>query len=178
MIDVLLDIEKQLPSLLRDGEPWNDLYIDYERPIVLRMWRQVGDYRVYLHQILPTSPTCSIPPLWHPHPWPSAIRILNGHYEMSVGTDPGDYIESAKLILGPGTLYEMTDERGWHSVNPLGNESVMSVMITGRPWKTTLPVRSYPPMRGLTTGEREELVFFMMGHYSDLTENYKDSWKY
>ena len=46
-------------------------------------WR---DCRIYLHRIYPCAPGEA---LFHPHLWPSAMRILSGEYEMAVGYGAG-----------------------------------------------------------------------------------------
>lgn len=60
------------------------------------------------------------------------MRIVAGSYEMELGvggsSDPG-----ATIILVPGSVYEMTNIHAWHTVRPVDG-SVMSLMVTGRPW--------------------------------------------
>ncbi len=82
----------------------------------------------------------------HPHPWPSAVRIMSGRYEMQVSSRffPSDAYEESEqirngpawtdihsnIILVPGSEYEMTSRHGWHSVRPL-NAPSDSLMVIG-----------------------------------------------
>lgn len=50
-------------------------------PITEKIWRQHGDIRINLHRILPTTKDV----FFHPHPWPCAMIILKGIYEMGMG---------------------------------------------------------------------------------------------
>lgn len=138
MLKALYRVEDQLPLLLKDGiESWQSLDIDYEPPRVERLWRQVGDVRVNLHRIHPC-----VQALYHPHPWPSAVRVLCGKYEMGVAESDrllafshlveGDR-EVAKVILTEGAAYEMVNPTGWHYVMPIGQPS-LSLMVTAKPW--------------------------------------------
>src|SRR5581483_10131554 len=78
LIDQLKVIERQLPKLFK-GNHWHSLYVDYEPPTVERLWTDVGNCRLYLHRIHPCEKA-----LYHAHPWPSAIKVLSGVYEMAV----------------------------------------------------------------------------------------------
>jgi hypothetical protein len=106
MIEILEVVEKQLPDLLADEAAWSTLYIDYHPPLVERVWRQWGEYRICLHRIHPCRPEEA---LFHPHPWPSAMRIISGRYNMGVGHGPGikaPPIDKA-LEMTAGAAYEM-----------------------------------------------------------------------
>jgi hypothetical protein len=139
MLDIITQV-MQDESLLDNNSEWNSLDITYEPPHVERVWRQWGEYRVYLHRI---SRCTTDQALWHPHPWPSVVHIASGSYEMGVangykfpasGTiDPLKNELACKLILPTGTYYEMLEPMGWHYVRPL--ETVMSIMVTGKPWQ-------------------------------------------
>jgi len=135
MFDVLNRAEQALPGLLQSPEGWNSLDVAYEPPRVERLWRPFeGDYRLYLHRIHPCEKT-----LYHPHPWPSVIKIVAGGYEMGVGFGAGDQPPpiAATLKLAPGSSYEMTHKDGWHYVLPTVES--LSVMITGAPWDRWSP---------------------------------------
>lgn len=128
--DVLID----LPDLLRDQARWDSLKVTYEEPHVHRLFTDYmfhgENYRINLHQIF----SCERP-LFHPHPWPSIVKVF-GTYEMLVGT--GDSREgvtvAGNILLKPSCVYTMLDPRGWHSVKPLDLSS-FSLMVTGPPWK-------------------------------------------
>jgi len=128
---------RELPGLLADpATPWKSLNVTYEDPHVERVWIQLGEYRLMLHRIHPCDR-----PLKHPHPWPSAIRVLSGQYMMGVGRfGQNGEAEVATLILTAGSRYEMNHPHGWHYVKPLGTPS-LSVMLTGKPWPKTTGIK-------------------------------------
>lgn len=133
---LLQEAEADLPRLLQDEEGWHTLDVNYEPPHVERLWRPYGDEcRLYLHRIHP----CEVA-LLHPHPWPSAVRVVSGRYEMGVGWSPSDIPPklAAKIVLRPNSSYVMDDPNGWHYVKPLGEPS-LSVMVTGKPWTRWSP---------------------------------------
>ena len=152
MLEVLIRAEKELPSLLREPTKWQSLFVDYHTPFVERLWRDWDDYRLYLHRIHPCNPGDA---LFHPHPWPSAMRVLSGTYEMAIGYGTGDEEppEAARLLLGPDSLYEMNEPNGWHYVRPI-DEPTMSLMVTGKPWARSSPkpdreLRALEPERAM-----------------------------
>ena len=124
MLRALHEAEDALPDLLSVGvTSWRSLDIDYDPPHVERLWRPWGPvistgamsipsrFRINLHRIHPCETA-----LWHPHPWPSAIRVVTGRYEMGIGyaaeqsLDPDQKpVEVARVVLGPGDQYEMID---------------------------------------------------------------------
>jgi hypothetical protein len=162
MLDVLEQVERALPGLLADGKSWTGLFIDYHPPTVERLWRRWGDYRISLHRI---HPCAAGEALFHPHPWPSAMRILSGEYEMAVGHGKGEEEPpiAARLIASGQFCYEMTDPDAWHYVRPIGGPS-WSLMVTGKPWGRPAP-RADKPLRPLTSEQREEILEFFRQHY-------------
>lgn len=142
VLELLRQAEGSLPSLIRTPEVWKTLDVNYDPPRVERLWLEWGDlskehegWRIYLHRIHPCSEA-----LFHPHPWPSAIKILSGKYEMAVGYGAGEQRPptAATLILTAGSSYEMIDPDGWHYVKPL-REPSLSIMVTGKPWGRISP---------------------------------------
>ena len=125
-----------LPSFLDNPDGWKSLLVDYSTPIVERLWRPFNTYRLCLHRI--TSDDSTLPSLYHKHPWPSAMCILKGAYEMNVGYGTTDRPPplAATIRLPAGSTYEMMDPNAWHSVTPLSTP-VLSVMLTGKPWDST-----------------------------------------
>lgn len=123
-------IKEDLPGLLHDTETmWKTLHVTYEEPHVERVWIQLGENRLNLHRIHPCKK-----PLIHPHPWPSAVVIYSGTYQMGVGKygqNASD--ELATMHLTEGSSYEMLHRHAWHYVMPLEKPS-MSIMLTGTPW--------------------------------------------
>lgn len=164
MLEVLERVERVIPQLLSDVEGWCSLDVDYEPPRVERLWRTFEGYRVYLHRIHP-SPQA----LFHPHPWPSAIKVLSGKYRMRVGYGSGDQAPptAATVVLTAGASYQMTDPDGWHSVQPIGDPS-LSIMITGEPWGRSVPTE-VPPLSPLSVAAKEDLLSVFRGLYNVLS---------
>ncbi|MEK7615506.1 MAG: hypothetical protein AAB431_03940 [Patescibacteria group bacterium] len=141
MMRMLDDAERFLPHLLRSQEGWNSLDVDYHAPRVERLWRPMGENRLSLHVIHPCRQEDA---LLHPHKVPSAMRIFEGIYRMSVGSSPG--IETPPIVFssvvhaGQGTIYRYSMEHpdGWHSVTPIG-QPVWTVMVSGKPWDRPIP---------------------------------------
>ena len=159
MLKQLEEVEAALPELLaaEEGGGWRSLYIDYHPPIVERLYRPWGAHmRINLHRIWPCEPSGA---LFHPHPWPSAVKVLSGTYQMRTGYGSG--VEAppvAALINMPaGACYEMTHPDAWHAVRPVGAPS-LSLMITGRPWGRTAPVSPGRPLSALSDERREALL--------------------
>lgn len=166
MLEALKKAEALLPALLRDEGLWRSVRVDYHPPTVERLWAGVeieGEpFRMYLHRILPCEPSEA---LYHPHPWPSAMRILSGSYQMSSGHGEGlaPPPVSMTLELPAGASYEMAHPDGWHAVSPLG-EPAFSLMITGAPWGRPSP-KSDRPLRPLEEAERQEILRFFRSAY-------------
>jgi hypothetical protein len=142
MLDVLERADRMWPTLLKDPELWTSVDVNYEPPRVERIWCPFGnDFRLFLHRIHPCEQA-----LYHPHPWPSAIKVLSGVYEMRVGygdaeTEPRT---AATVLLTAGSSYEMVEPNGWHSVRPINMPS-LSIMVTGRPWEVKHLGEKRPP---------------------------------
>jgi hypothetical protein len=154
-LDWLHRAVSELPTLLRGDAKWRGVFVDYHPPFVERLWREWLDYRIFLHRI---HPCAAGEALLHPHPWPSAMRVLDGCYEMAVGYGAGtrDPRIAAKLILRAGSEYEMTDPDGCHYVRPLDKKS-LSIMITGKPWAREAPT-TFRKLTELSTQNRNEIL--------------------
>ena len=159
MINKLNELEQSLPDLLENETDWQSLFIDYETPHVHRLWRQIDDeHRLLLHRIEPCNR-----PYMHKHPWPSAVHVLEGLYEMEVGVEESDQVISprnlvaAKIVLAPGNWYEMTNPLAWHYVKPLDVPSY-STMLIAKPWPNKVPETPPPTPRALFPHEKAELV--------------------
>jgi len=96
--------------------------------------------------------------LFHPHPWPSAMRVLDGEYEMAIGYGTGATPPpvACLLIAGNNFRYEMTDPHAWHYVRPLGAPT-LSLMVTGAPWQPSAP-KSRPELQELTPAQKTRLL--------------------
>lgn len=155
MIRALFDAETEILDYMKDEQAWSSMFIDYEKPYVERLWRSWrAHFRISLHRIH----TChEDEPLFHPHPWPSAIRILSGVYEMGIGHGAGDSKPpvNTRVILTSGCVYEMIDPDEWHYVRPLTDTS-HSVMITDLPWGRRAP-RSEKPLGTLNQAQQGDL---------------------
>jgi len=125
----------ELPHLLKDISRWSSKLVDYETPVVERIWTEYKNCRLALHKIHPCST-----PLKHVHPWPAAVKVLSGKYEMEMGlVHPGeygqwDYSLIGSFIMGTGSEYDLLAKGAWHSVNPIDTHSI-SLMVMGKPWE-------------------------------------------
>lgn len=153
MLELLEIALAELPTLLASPDGWTGMRIDYHPPFVDRAWRPWRDGRLSIHRI---HPCASEDALFHPHPWPSAMRILSGRYAMNLGHGAGIVPPpvSTRVIATAGTSYEMTDRDAWHDVRPLGGPA-LTVMLSGPPWQREMPVEPASPQRPLS---REALV--------------------
>lgn len=157
--------EKILPDLLNKPQEWKTLLVNYHPPIVERLWAQIGNYRVLLHFIHKCETKDA---LFHPHPWPSAMHVLNGKYEMGLGFGPG-VVEPEKmctlLLENGGAYYDMTHIDGWHYVRPV--EGVCAtVMLIGKPWdREQIEVTEKPKPFS------EERKLIMLRFFSDYYKN-------
>jgi len=161
---LLQDLERELlPELLHHEAIWQSLLIDYEPPVVERLWTPLPSGRLFLHRIHPCEQA-----LFHPHPWPSAVKVVSGLYEMDVGQGFGTIAPppvACRLLLPAGTYYEMSHPTGWHSVRPLGGPSLSLMLTMGlwdRPVDFPKPEQSLGPLsqeakRGLLQDMRRTL---------------------
>lgn len=129
-IETLMSIEKELSSILRDETRiWHSLDITYLPPRVKRVWTQYSDkIRLFLHKIYPASTSEAF---YHPHPWFSAMKIVQGSYQMGLGCDDGSLSPPvlSTQIFNQGSYYDMTDPKAWHYV--AASDIVYTIMITG-----------------------------------------------
>ncbi len=154
MIDLLAEAEKALPPLLASPDGWSTLYADSEKPTLLRMWRSWEGYRIYGHKLLPCLRSEA---LFHPHPWPFAVRILQGSYEeLLAAGDPTANLISGMSVFGRGAVYERMCPTLWHAVRPIA-VPCWSFMVTGLPWSHEKQP-SNTPTRPLTRTEMELLL--------------------
>jgi hypothetical protein len=163
MLDQLTLAEQQLPYLLTKPELWQSLFVNYEKPHVERVWCPWGDYRINLHRILPCQAEETF---FHPHPWPSAMKILGGTYQMLIGYGSGlqEPPISTTCNLTAGSTYEMVDPDSWHSVRPL-DRPVWSVMLTGKPWGREMPKSDQIRLSCLEDSKVKEILTFFKGYY-------------
>ena len=164
MLPLLEEATAELGTLLADLAGWRSLDIDYHPPRVERLcrpWRE--GLRLNLHLIHPCAEGA---PLFHPHPWPSAMQVVSGRYHMRVGYGSGTDTPPivAELTMNPGTCYAMVHPDVWHDVRPLGGPS-LSVMLTGRPWNRAAPVSPKRELSALSPARQRELLDAFRAHY-------------
>lgn len=162
MLNTLHEVLRVLPTLIADAAGWQSLDVSYHPPRVERLWRQYGPHRIYLHRIYPCAPAEA---LFHPHPWPSAMRIVSGTYEMALGSGAGREPPpvAATVMMVPGSEYEMVEPDGWHAVRPIGNPA-LSVMVTGAPWDRPAP-KSTAPLSPLEETAKRSLLDEFQTHF-------------
>ncbi len=157
----LLKMQSFIPEFLKDIDRWKSKYIDYEHPYVERLWIDFCGYRLSLHAIHPCTRDEAF---YHPHPWPSAIKILRGSYEMGIGYGTSEPPLAGLIILKEGSTYEMTDPLGWHYVRPLAGITY-TFMITGVPYEKSEAEKSSKPLSPLDPARKEELIEFFRKIY-------------
>ncbi len=165
MMDVLLTVEKNLPRLLEDEAGWNTVDVNYHPPRVERVWCYWEGHRINLHRIHPCERD---EPYVHPHPWPSAMHVLSGSYEMIRGFGQGieDPIILGSTILGADSYYSMEHRDEWHSVRPL-EKAAYSLMVNGTPWDREMPIeQSASDLSPLTPEQKREILQFFREFYS------------
>lgn len=168
--DLLLPLPPQQRGRYNFG--WQTLRVDDEAPMVDRLWREwpfesietsVGtegrgpaakwSCRLYLHRITPNADTGGAESLWHPHRWPSCMRVwtpthTTGPYYGKKGVyvhrrGYGPTWESATYgaeanqagVVTHGEIYAMTDPEESHSVKVIG-APIYSMMIVGPFYET------------------------------------------
>lgn len=162
MLAILAQAERELPSLLLNDDDWQTLYVDDEKPNVERVWMTYGEGRLYLHLIHPCEPGEA---LFHPHPWPAAMRVLYGAYETAYGHGPPDGPAPEKgtvRIVRAGETYEMVNPEAWHYVRPIV-DPVATIMVTGKPWPTGK--RKARDLKPLSPERKRNLIAYFCGHY-------------
>ncbi len=163
MIEILKDFEEMwLAEYLQDESRWKSVFVNYHSPFVERLWTEWGPYRVNLHRIHPCTQEEA---LFHPHPWPSAMKILSGEYEMAIGFSAGEIAPpvAATVVLVEGASYEMTHPDGWHFVRPIGAPA-MSLMVTGKPWERSSPGKG-EKLSPLSAEQKQEIFSFFRERY-------------
>lgn len=142
MKEVLLEAQVALPELVEDVAGWQGLRINDEQPVIHRLWRPFGEGRLCLHEIYPCEREEA---LYHPHPWPSAMLVLEGEYFMDIGTEGCNERPPvlATVRLGRGDFYEMVNADAYHRIWTA--KPAYTLFVTGKPWgrgvrKSTRPL--------------------------------------
>jgi hypothetical protein len=169
MFRILDEVENNLSQLL-DGSKWKSKKIDYSPPIVDRIYRDWDfegvSYRIYMHRIYACDRA-----FFHPHPWPSAIRVIgapNSTYEMGIGFSANERHDppphAAVIQVANGFKYEMTHPDGWHYVRIIGEPSI-SLMVSGPVWDRSAPRTEKYNFRELNDVEYNQLVEDVVDFY-------------
>ena len=160
-LQVLSDVEEELPDLLREVASWRTLDIDYECPRVERVFMLHGELRICLHRIHATDKKV----LFHNHPWPCVMRVLDGIYEMGVGYsyDGKKPDIAATFLLPEASCYEMVDPHCWHYVRPI-TPVTYSLMVSGKPWVESPPSVSLR-LKSLDESVKFEIMSFFENKY-------------
>jgi len=155
-----------------DADGWNTMDVTYHPPHVERLWKDIQSLgepvRLFLHRIHPCEPGEA---LWHPHPWPSAVKLIDGEYEHGVGFkavhEGGESLNTAcTTVLTKGARYEMVEPTAWHYVRPL--KVSHTVMVCGAPYKYPIGFpKPEAPQGPLDPATIIDLKTFFEGAYDD-----------
>lgn len=143
---LLAEVELGLPARIASKD-FRTMHVTYARPHVERLFFQHGEYRVFLHLI----EQCHVgDALWHNHPWPSIVKVLDSEGRHYINTfDKGDGLKQDRVIATPENpyVYSMLSPKDRHSVGvELGS---WSIMITGPRWGDPEPSRFQPQIEPL-----------------------------
>ena len=135
--NLLAEVESELPERIAKGD-FRSMHVTYAKPYVERLFYTRGEHRVFLHRIDSCMPEEA---LWHPHPWPSLIKVIDtegGLYRHSVGDRNGVFAvqTGTASVLRPIT-YTMLEPKAFHSVST--DKASWSVMIIGPRWSPPEP---------------------------------------
>lgn len=171
LIEKLQQIERvKLYDLLCDVSIWKSVDVTYHLPHVERLWCQLGNYRLFLHFIHPCKKGES---LFHPHPWPSAIHVIEGEYEMGIGFGEGlEEPEVFSTVISQGSMYyEMPHRDGWHYVRPT-TSVCSSVTLIGQPWGREMPAADkVGELSGLHNDRVVMMLEYFKGKYRHTVKN-------
>lgn len=158
LLEILNQELNKLPLYLNSPDLWNSVKIDYENPLIERIYMKFAERKITLalHVIHPCDEGEEF---FHPHPWPSAIYLASGHYEMKIGCSKG--IETPEvlstIILNEGSYYEMINPDFWHTVRPLDGPT-FSIMVSGEVWDRKIPETPYHRFNHLSEKRVSEIL--------------------
>ena len=132
MLEMLDKALLALPAMMDQPDQWSTLVINRRKPFTYRAFFMLGDLRVCLHRF----ETCDEQEAFlHPHPWPGAFLIVKGSYLMQVGYSSSRTTKPesvGKILMVPGSRYEIVNPLTWHSVIP--QEECYTMMVNGPAW--------------------------------------------
>ncbi len=170
MLELLHAAENDLPRLLVSSDGWRSYRLDQHPPLIDRMLREYRDGKLYLHRIHACAAGAAS---YHCHPWPSAMRLVEGTYELVLGYGAGERPPeaAARLIVNSGFEYEMVSPNAWHSVRAIGCPA-MTIMVTGPRWNRSSARDSQPvtasddkPIAPLSEAEIETMLEYYRQRY-------------
>lgn len=125
MINTLNEFLEKLPEHLQNREGWLSLNMNLHEPVIERIYKVIGNYRLCLNKIYKSDAKL----LFHNHSWPFAVKVFFGEYEMGTGiSEDGTKPEITNVqVIGPGMSYNMTGTT-WHYTKPI-SDYTYSVMI-------------------------------------------------
>lgn len=132
MLELLDEVLAAIPTLIDTPGVWDSLVINRRKPFTYRAFTTWRGYRVCLHRFEACDEDEAV---LHPHPWPGAFAIVRGSYLMGVGASADRLTPPAgvmRLVMGPGSRYEIVSPMTWHSVVP--REECYTVMVNGDAW--------------------------------------------
>ena len=186
--EFLVNIERELPGYLDPDElvlNWKSALIDFRKPVVERLWKQWGQWRVCLDRILPCADGEVVHQ--HRHRYPMAMHIL-----AKASSPPGSYLLQALVSPLPGLNFssqdtvagynvtrhpKVPDERIVvigsrhisHSLVAVG-EPLMVLMVTGQPWNAP-PSRTDTLAKPLSPEKAREIGKFFSERFGFAVEN-------
>ncbi len=145
-------------EMLDEVEKWQSMIINRRKPHTFRAFRifnyePLAGCRLCLHRFEPCEEHEAF---MHPHPWPSAMIVLDGKYRMRVGASAdlkSNPVVVMDEILTGGSRYNMLEPLGWHSVQPL--TTCWSIMINGAPWGPGVAHEKAPTTKGKNLEEMD-----------------------
>lgn len=150
-------VEGRMPEMLAMRQRWHGIKIPEDGGL-LRLSFALDKLRVCLHRIPPCPEGKSV---FHYHQWPCIIRILEGDYEMGVGSGPASTGGSPPVVCrmeaGPGFVYEMPHQEGWHYVRPRSQKPTWSLMIMGDGWRQRPGIAEHLSCEPLTDVETNDM---------------------
>lgn len=172
MLNVLENIIPKVLQNLNDENSineWDSLVINRKKPWTYRIFTHMDGYRVCLHCFKKCEPSEA---LAHPHPWPGAFLILHGSYVHTIGASPDLESEPTffyREILRSYSMYEIVNQKVWHSVQPL--EETYTIMVNGDPWNLPHSKVRTTHDKGLISMEPDELKSYLE-KFKILLKNY------
>lgn len=190
--EFLENVEKELPDYLTPNRlvfDWKSALIDFRKPVVERLWRQWGQWRVCLDRILPCDRSEAVHQ--HRHRYPMAMHIL-----AKIEPRPESYLLRATVVPLPNldfssqdtvAGYEVvrhrksSDERVVvvasrhisHSLVPV-RDPLMVLMVTNQPWDAPLS-KTDRLAKPLSPEKACEIGKFFSERFGVVSENDMDS---